>query len=165
MWYCQLSRVFFKVAIITLGFQRSDDDTILTEETEWLAQTKSSLQPWLASTDFQTKEQELDIMMDSNSELVVKEKHRFSISICIPLTGKVVSFLSNWNQPAWRWRRLEGWKVLFPVLAGVGSPPASCHRPLPSLPTNYSDMNFPVPDFWQAPLMMLIRDDERSTQC
>ena len=30
----QLSRVFFKVAIITLGFQRSDDDTILTEETE-----------------------------------------------------------------------------------------------------------------------------------
>ena len=47
MWYCQLSRVFFKVAIITLGFQRSDDDTILTEEREWLAQTKSSLQPGL----------------------------------------------------------------------------------------------------------------------
>ena len=156
----QLSRVFFKVAIITLGFQRSDDDTILTEETEWLAQTKSSLQSWLASTDFQTKEQELDIMMDSNSLLVVKEKHRFSISICIPLTGKVVSFLSNWNQPAWRWRRLEG------PISSVGwwwQP--SYHRPLPSLPTNYSDMNFPVPDFWQAPLMMLIRDDERSTQC
>ena len=116
MWYCQLSRVFFKVAIITLGFQRSDDDTILTEETEWLAQTKSSLQPWLASTDFQTKEQELDIMMDSNSLLVVKEKHRFSISICIPLTGKVVSFLSNWNQPAGG----DSW-FPFPVLAVGGS--------------------------------------------
>ena len=37
-------------------------------------------------------------MMDSKSVVVVKAKYRLSISICIPLSGKVVSFLSNWNQ-------------------------------------------------------------------
>ena len=97
-------------------------------------------------------------MMDSKSVVVVKAKYRLSISICIPLSGKVVSFLSNWNQAG------GGGDSILIFLAGVVSSPAMLTFPISSLPTNYSDMNFPVPDFWQAPLMMLIRDDESSTQ-
>ena len=39
-------------------------------------------------------------MMDSNSVLVVKEKHRLSLSICIPLTGNLlVSYQIEISQP------------------------------------------------------------------
>ena len=179
MWYCQLSRVFFKVAIITLGFQRSDDDTILTEEREWLAQTKSSLQPSLAWPGWLLQ--------------ISKQKMRSWagwISWWTPIlflswrrnTDSAYQFASLWlgnllvsyqiEISRGCWRRLQS-SYFQSVVAGGGSPgsPGSPRVdvpyfvPFPPLPTNYSDMNFPVPDFWQAPLMMLIRDDERSTQC
>ena len=80
-------------------------------------------------------------MMDSNSELVVKEKH---INLH-PFDWETCEFLIKLKSASLEVAaagRLEG-----PISSVGWCWQPSCHRPLPSLPTNYSDMNFPVPDF------------------
>ena len=81
-------------------------------------------------------------MMDSNSELVVKEKH---INLH-PFDWETCEFLIKLKS--------AGWRRLQVPISSVGWWWQLCHRvdvpyfvPFPSLPTNYSDMNFPVPDF------------------
>ena len=80
-------------------------------------------------------------MMDSNSELVVKEKH---INLH-PFDWETCEFLIKLKSASLE--LAAAGRSYFQCWLVVAALQPSCHRPLPSLPTNYSDMNFPVPDF------------------
>ena len=71
-------------------------------------------------------------MMDSNSVLVVKEKHGLSLSICIPLTGNL---LVSYQIEISRLVAAAPVHQIFPVVTGAvrpAQPPSLPFLPFPS---------------------------------